>query len=763
MTSRRVSNFVFSFDSLAIAYLVISILVARMCPDTIVIVVATSASIILIPMLVGKSIISLIYRKQGNTPNGSKIASAAVAWFTGNLVIYYSASILSFAKLLDPYLFSFSLILLPGAYLIINSLRKSNKRLNDSLQDCIDRTFGNKIVVPFIFLAGLLPLLYILPVQPFPLSSTGNLARIGCSFDFMNKGYIELVGGYANWISVILGILSAIYNFHPLQILSATNYISHIVYPFALYLISYKITKDEKISLIPAFVGPWIILEGSLNLTELTNTPLTFHIFTWMLYIALNYYDSSSLSLRGLSVRSFLLPLLIILLSPITYILGRGGRVIAPPYAVFLSLILPMILLVIYYTLNRNCEPRIKTLVIFIFPLTLVAIAHPFLGIMVIFFLACFLLTLSISPRHLRKLRISTLTLLAIVLILIVSQVNFSSNLILSRLLFGDLLSGGGADINIQQKWLIFLWQGPEVAVFLYFLSVILISVFGDRKFIPFAFTSSVILFVTLSPEGSFYRVAAYLNPLAAIMLSYLLLLPVNMIERKEKKEPFSNIMPTIRQKCSSIKFRGHTLKPKTLYVITVLVLILPSIQVARKKYVENFLDNSGEGYWSYIQTYDVEFSLWIRDNFRNERILIISDPATMFYLGSLTGKETLMTEYIYFLQHEYSNETWIRMEQLKQKVFLSSREEDPSNAIHEILSSTSTPFETNYNRVFLVITPRTYSWLYKNSTFPIVAKLSTLDSTIFSKFNNNKFFNFIYRVPKALYVYEIKLQEYKL
>ena len=758
MTLRTVYNIICSFDKLIIVYFAISILIARIYHDPIVIIVLSSLSIILIPLIVGKSVTSIILKNR--IDDKTPISLVAAEWFIGNLFIYYSASLLSFAKILEPRVYSFSLIVLPTIYINIYNVRKNKIKLKNSLNVFIKKSFGSKLVIPLIILAGLLPLFYLLPIQPFPLSPTQSWVRIRLSMKFINEGYVELVRGYSHWISVIISPVAIIYDFHPLEILSATNYICHIIYPFALYLITYVLTQDVIISLVPTFLGPWIFLLGNLNLTTLENTPLVFFIFVWMIYIALDYYHKKPLIVKDIDLKSFLLSSLIIILSPITYVIGKGGRVIPPNYFVLLSLLIPIIIIFIYYKLNKINRGRIELLLIFVFPLTLAAIAHPYLGSMVVVFLGCFFLSLYISNKHPKKLIIFSVLLL-ITPILISSIVNFTSNFVLTKWLVGNILQGTSLDINVQEKWLRFLSEGPELAVYLFFASIVLIITKGCRKYIPFVFISSLLLSVTFFPEGLFWRVVAYLNPLAAVMISYLLIFPLTILEKKVTK--YSKIVLNYQKKNFTISSNLLLVATKLLFFAIILVLILPTAQSVRMQYFENFARYSGEGYNSWVYTYDVNTSFWFLNNFKNEEILIISDPATMFFIGTITSKDTLLFEYVEYYPSEYLPATWIHMEQLK-KVFFSLGVPGTNERMQDVISKFSeydyyNYLKNNYSKIFFVVTPRTYSWLYENVTLPITVKNIAIDSSnIISRLDNDNDFNLVYEIVRSLYVYELTM-----
>jgi hypothetical protein len=185
-----------------------------------------------------------------------------------------------------------------------------------------------------------------------------------------------------------------------------------------------------------------------------------------------------------------------------------------------------------------------------------------------------------------------------------------------------------------------------------------------------------------------------------------------------------------------------------------------------RMQYFESFAKYSGEGYNSWVYTYDVNASFWFLNNFKNERILIISDPATMFFIGTITGKDTLIFEYVEYYPSEYPPATWIHMGQLKQKIFFSLGESGTNERMQDLLSNFSGYYYYNYlkksfSKIFFVITPRTYSWLYENVTLPITVRNIAIDSSdIISRVDNDNDFSLVYETGRLLYIYELKTLE---
>jgi len=750
----------FRFETITIIYFMISIIASRIWPLPAIKIISISLSIILIPILTGKTFISLLYKT--NIFRFSPVSLYIVEWLTGNLFIYFFAAIFSYVNILEPTIFSYSLVLLPLTYLVAKRYTEKNVSEIKSYNNVVAKEFGNKIVFPFILLAGFLPLYQLAPILPFPLSPTQSWTRILLSMQFITKGYVDLVHGYSHWSSVIISPLSIIYDMHPLEVLSATNVVSHIAYPFILYLICYKITKNEIISLIPAFLGPWIFLLGNLKLTALENTPLVFHIFTCMIYLGLDYC-SSPLPIDDFREKSLLLSPFIIFLSPLIYIFGKGGKIIPPRYFIFFSLISPIILIVVYILLNKSNYGK-DLLVLFIFPSTLATIAHPYLGPMIVFFLICFILGLIGSEKRISLFRIFFLVT-PWILIILVRRINIDKNFLFTKWLFGNLLIGSGLDINIFQKWSRFLSEGPTVSVYLFILSFMLIGLNNDKKYRPLMFASSAILLMTFFPEGLLWRAVQYLNPLSSVMISYVPLILVSMVEKIMGKSTFNKeiLITTFSKQTQKYSFR---FKVRSLmisfFTISLLMSLLPSAISMKTQYFNYGVQTRGEGYCSWVHSYEVNSSFWFLKQYKDDRILIISDPATSFFLGTITLKDTLMFEYAEFYPEVYPNQTWIHMKQLKDNIFSSLGEKGSAGRIYELLENFSrynyyNYLREEYNNIFLVVTPRTDLWFSHNITLPIPAKANPINfADVVVRLDIDADFTLVYAIDDLLYIYEL-------
>jgi hypothetical protein len=444
---------------------------------------------------------------------------------------------------------------------------------------------------------------------------------------------------------------------------------------------------------------------------------------------------------------------------------------------------LPAILIGVYYALNIGNSRRIGFLLAFVIPFMLINILHPYLGPLVIFFLVCFFYASSApeAQRMQGMLRWALVALTVIVLVLVIFQISGPDNFLLSRLVIGDLLKGTGLNVNVVQKWNILAGEGPAFAFYLFVIAVLLIGIFGHKKYLPFAFTSSMILFFSFLPEGNLWRSQSYLNPLAAIVLTYSFAVAWGLVEAHTKhlRNRFSGapifsqsrqhavlgILRHITERVGTELQRLRKIKylPKLVLVASTIIVLLPLVQTPRDEYFRNALASSGEGYYSHIQTYDITASFWIQDNFRPESVLVISDPATMYFVGSLTTKDTLMTQYIDpYYPWEYGSETWNYMEHLKQSVFSSLGKQGSYKRVQDV-AGIIYPEIRNYDKILFAITPHTYYWLYENLTFPTRVKSLPIDfcaRTLLHNLENDNDFSLIFQTDRRVYIYELKPPE---
>lgn len=755
MTTNRVLSFL-SIGKLSLIFFVLSAAVTRLTSNSFLLIAVSCISIILIPLLAGKALIAIFW-KDYREDFSSFVSSYIISWLTGFIVIYFSAAILTTFNFLDPVLFTFFIIVLPIAYLIIIEERKNKSESSQctSLRILIKTAFGNKFVIPLIIVAGILPLLYLSQVQPFPLAMTQSGGRIRASLEFINNGTIDLVHGYSHILSPIQSLSAILYDLHPLQILSATPYLMHIIFPFIIYLLSYKLSKDPVISLIPAFVSPWFFLGGSNTLTTLENTNMLFFMFPMVLYACLD--RKSPFPSGKLSESWLIVALAIIFLSPLTYLLGKGGSVIPGQYFIFLSIFLPAILIGLYLFVNRRINRRISLLFTIIVNFMLMQVLHPYLGTLLVFFsMGFFFAAYASGSRKVKSLRILSVALIIATFTMILIGLNGPTNFIFTQGIFGiSNLQGTASDLTIQQKWSTFLDFGPAIMVYIFLFLSLGISVFGKREYLSFAFSSNLMLFFTFLPEGTLWRSEIFINPLAAILLSYGCYLLWIFLKGSSAKISSSFELSTKRFLQRIRLIRTPSWVPKTFFAFLIIIILLPIVSSVKIDYYNNAdFTVYGEGYFSYFQTYDVSCSFWILNHYRQDNILIISDPATMYYIGSLTAKDTLWTQYIDpFPTSIYPNSTWDYMSRLKDAFINFSKN---NLNIIENLASKIYPNLSVYDKILIIVTPHTYYWLYENNIFPTRVRITSVNSTpVVNDLQSMAEFTLVYKQSEFVYVFQ--------
>jgi hypothetical protein len=745
-----------SLELFAVFYFPLSICISWLWPIPAIQIPFSAVSLFLIPLVVGKAAVTFVFK--GHKGNYSTfISSFIIEWIIGFLVVYFSAAILSEFNLLNSQVFTLCILLLPLIYLNLIQFRRNSEQPTFNLGASVRKAFGNKLVIPLIVIAGILPLLYLIPVLPYPLAMTQTGGRLLLSLQFINGGTMDLLHGYAAILSPVQSLSAIVYNIHPLQVLSTTPYFMYILFPFSIYLLSYKLTNDPVLSLVPTFIAPWAFLGGSANLTTLENANMLFLVFPWLLYAGLDSLSSFPQKLTKVSKPWLLVSIAIIFLSPITYLLGRGGSVIPPVAFVFLSIFLPVILISLYLLINRGDTYRLGILTLFILPFMLLEILHPYLGTLLVFFTFCFFWANSISKsKSLKLLRLLTVVLLVTPLVLVLLDVNGLNNFIFSSGIFGmNNLQGTASDLTIQQKWYTFLDFGPNLMVYLFIFLTVAISVFGQKKYLPFTFASTVMLFVTFLPDGNLWRSQGFINPLFAIMLGYGVIVLWTYL-RKLVLGPLKRALIDHKSKIQNKSYKIPGWLPKVLFVVIILAIFLPIVETPKINYYYNTdFSLSGEGYFSYFQTYDVQTSYWILNNYKTDDVLIISDPATMYYVGSLTAMKTLWTQYIDpFPTSIYPNSTWAYMDRLK-NAFLTLGENGSSISILNVASEI---YQNPENRtILIIINSHTHYWLYQNNIFPTrIQPLSVNSIPIVTELNGNYNLSCVYQYRDSSFVFKV-------
>jgi hypothetical protein len=132
-----------------------------------------------------------------------------------------------------------------------------------------------------------------------------------------------------------------------------------------------------------------------------------------------------------------------------------------------------------------------------------------------------------------------------------------------------------------------------------------------------------------------------------------------------------------------------------------------------------------------------------------NDDTLIISDPYTMFMLGSLTGRDIFLYNRVWIEESSYSPEVRGQMDFLKNIVF---KQTNNSLLYDYILEN-----RRNHTELLIVISDRTSEWLKRDNHF-ITFPRGKIDKSLFTIFNDSKYFSLVYKIDDKIYVFKANL-----
>jgi hypothetical protein len=307
--------------------------------------------------------------------------------------------------------------------------------------------------------------------------------------------------------------------------------------------------------------------------------------------------------------------------------------------------------------------------------------------------------------------KILGLSLFAFVHIAVASilPLSFSDNFVLTRWRFGSLFDGvHPIDLNPTQRYEILASLGPQLIFALFMISIPVIMLLAKSKgersgIVPFASMCAFVVFVTFLPDGLIgWRASMYWNISYAVMCAFFLFLLVDGLAGKLKKR---SLILLFGQKISLTK---------VLCFLLVMLLLLPFLLSPRINYLNNFAKTNPDGYLSYIQPYEADAAFWIYGN-TNNRAILVSDPHTMLILKCLTTRDTLLEEYLYIFDKEYSSATISAMILLRENVFMSASPQQSYDEVRKALGNDSAGRE-----ILIIVSPRTLTWIKTGEMFPV-------------------------------------------
>ena len=697
-------------------------------------------TVILVPLLFGTLLLRAILRKRkkGLVVLGP-LSFSIIAWITGLLTIFATASILFEFGVLQSSIYSSTILVI----CIATSLFIRNPDFGSSqFTATLTAIFGDKRMILVVILAGLLPLLYVIPRSPFPSSINATYIWYLNALEFRDISYVELVGGNAPLLSTLYGVLSTAYETHPLSLLSGTSYLGHILYPMFIYVLTYKLTKRIDISLIASFIAPWVY-EG-ITLMVLEERSLNFMIFPLLLYLAYDYLEKWLVKPKRFSLKSqaLLLPLAV---SPLFVLLSSGPS--APQILRFSLLVLYPILIVgfAYFVQNEEHKAFLLSLIL---PLIGIGVIHAVELLFIFTFLSFFAISVILTAENrLTVVKVLGLSFFALAHVVVASIIPlpFSDNFMLTRWRFGSLFDGvNPIDLNPTQRYEILASLGPQLIFALFMISLPIIMLLTKRKgerngIVPFAFMCAFVVFVTFIPDGLIgWRASMYWNISYAIMCPAFVFLLIDGLAEKIKK---ISLISLLGRKINLVKALGFLL---------LMLLLLPFFLSPRINYLNNFAKTNPEGYLSYIQPYETNAAFWIYGN-TNSSAILVSDPHTMLILKCLTMRDTLLKEYIYIFDKEYSSATRSAMILLRQNVFMSVT---PQQSYDELLDALGNDSEGR--EILVVVSPRTLTWIKTGEMFPVNIEKTDAQQISDLPFEGERFSPIFSDAKNELHIYRL-------
>jgi hypothetical protein len=574
---------------------------------------------------------------------------------------------------------------------------------------------------------------YIIPKVPFPLVFTAAYGWFLEALKYKELGIVELYGGYPPVISVFFGLLSTIYEIHPIYIFSITNYVGHLLYPIFAYVLCYRVTNNTVVSIFSSLISSWVY--DSIALTCLYNRTLFFWVFPLMIYILLDLFESRLITFK--------------------YFLICSPLIFSPPYLLFILGYLAAKSLYSFPILLRNvlipafllCSTHfVRNKELFLITLLLVAfsIIHPAESMLFSFLLYMFIFSKILTEAS--KLPIAEiLTLIGyfINLLMASGMVVFSNGITTN--LFATSANIYPFNLNSVQRYELMKTLIDPVVLHLFVVSIpfglLSAKLEKNKNLTSFTFTSCYLFLLLLQPDGLIaWRASVFMNIPLAIMNSIVLFSPLYVLKLFSPKLRFTIRVGTF---LTISKFKhGHFIIILLLFLI-ISTTTFPFFSNFKLNYINNFSKTNPNGYFSYIQPYEVEAAFWVYYN-TPKNITIVSDPHTMYILKSLTLRETALREYRYIEELEYSNETKKRMQMLRLSFITGN--------ISEVKRLTC-----NQSEILIIISPRTLAWIEENVMFPIYIKeFAFYDKSRYSNFQHLPLI--FHDSNNQLYIYKLEI-----
>lgn len=656
----------------------------------------------------------------------------------------------------------FMVILLSLIFIkIIYKTIKKDKTKNFPKQTIIDLFSKNyKFIIPLLFLIGIVPVLLIKNFQPYPLhySAFSLFNYLFETLKFTQGGVFELISGiHTPIIPLLIGISSLIFNAEPISIFWAESALNYLLFGFGIYLFSYQISKNLKISILTSFFGIWMLSTLFLKpLYTISMRTILAVIFPFILFLIQKEFLSKGIFKKENLKDQILLLIYSISLFTLFFtfivILNMKG------FFVFL-LFVPLLILLLSRTLKENIRPVALILLIIVSFYSLIHIWMAMLSLPILFAYILIYLLLKNYNKGYRVIGIFFIFSLLFIslqkLKLLIFPDNFFSNIVYK------------GTINIQtfsflSKYNQLIQYGPPIMIILFLIGLIFLIIKKDYTNWLIPATAMFGLFLYFFPENQFFRVTVFIIPFIAYTIALSIIIISKMLN--EKKRNLLNLV----------------------YIALVMTIVILSLVITNYSWIQQ--KQNSEGFFSPdFEMYEYQTANWINENtpkeWPNENFpyeikvvgdprlrledtreikiplskdtLIISDPHTMWVLQGLTGRDQPIYQRGFVSEKEYAPEWIDLMQHLRSTIFLSG---DSKKAYEEI-----NKIKQNHKVILIVITPRTEEWIKtenRNHQFfsGILPRINNLEK--FEIFNNPTYFTKVYSLEDKTYIFEVNAEE---
>lgn len=471
-------------------------------------------SLLIIPYLVGKTLSLLLKKFLYIEFNFDVISNFIINWCIGLIFIVSTAYLLNYFWLFDAKLFVLFLIILmiPAAFY---------KEEHENISNFIN-TYGGKIPILLSILIGVIMSLFITTFSPYPYTNaTDYIVHDYWSFQLIEYNFFLLSKIYLLTHSILYSIPTLIFNLKidSLKLWWHSRFILYPLYSFGLYIFSYEISKNKKLSLIAVFIGTFIAYhkEGFMFLYHTSPKTIVFLLFPLFLFFA-HKIIIEKLKITEIENKKFIqLYILIFLFFIIELIfLMVSEKIISDFIGVILLLFLIMILVITKYL--KNNERVIFFSIICM--ITVLLFFHIGNGFFASFFILLYLFISFFIKKQptLSRFLIYSIVIFSLLFFILQMEgvIGFKKHLI--------SVYGTASSFSIEPLWKMINDIYPTTILSLFLIGAVFALFYNKDRYISLIFLVSIIFLIFFSPIKDMYRILIYLNPFIAFFCAYSLI-----------------------------------------------------------------------------------------------------------------------------------------------------------------------------------------------------------------------------------------------